>query len=768
MMKKKQILSCALSASLVTLSLVGCSDYDNGYTSKEIAFQTAFRKQFGDIDPEQDWNMAERASVTVTTSHSSDIKIYAKNNDVYSLVGHYSDVTGTQTLDVDVIEGTTDIMVSDGVNSVFAKVGESVTIGDTRVITKQGENNDGSVTVQEADEYRDFGDEYIETVQSVLEEEADNRNKVTDNFTFVSTGESFTFYPLFFWTDSYHILGIYWQGNDGQYHWQDIYETKTGDELVYRKKNESDSYDYEHTNKDSQRSDNWGNWTREGYNLASKAITVTLPKGTKFGFYLEVYNKDDKYYHTVYSEARLNKEYSEVSMQKKETINGWDGNNMTQSPEKGTYEYAATFTKTINGKLCKFFCFEDWNYKPDLNDLIFMFDDSNVELIPETSDEDETTLTSWIISAEDLGSTFDIDYNDVVIEVQHVSGENKAKVTPLAAGGTLASYVFFGEQCVGEIHGLLNERWKGDNITSGAFIPLNASPGRTTKGTTIDIEVPADFTLADYLDKSTVGNSSFDKDNAHKMGGFNIRVVPSGTVASEVAATVDGQRIQNVLGNEGSEAPYVICTPKYWTRTNDDGTKTTGHYRWSKETYPMTSAYSGTVTFADWVADKNKVDWYKYPDVANTCAPEDVKTGSGSEGGDDKEPQTPTPPVEEKKLSSEPTLITEYCDLCSGGNVEGIGNFWKDGFFIPANLIDPNKSLIIKAMSKDGEHGHQLFITDKNWSDDIKVTLSYSDVFESDKTYNVTDVAKIVNNGGLYIGFNSGTPDNTDIYVSQN
>ena len=56
---------------------------------------------------------------------------------------------------------------------------------------------------------------------------------------------------------------------------------------------------------------------------------------------------------------------------------------------------------------------------------------------------------AWILAGEDLGGGFDIDYNDVVVKVVRLAGEDKVRVTPLAAGGTLASYLFFGTNCIG-------------------------------------------------------------------------------------------------------------------------------------------------------------------------------------------------------------------------------------------------------------------------------------------------------------------------------
>ena len=59
-MKIKSLLSFFVPAAMMSLAVAGCSDYDNGYDSNAIKFNEEFRKAYGDIDPEQDWNLAER------------------------------------------------------------------------------------------------------------------------------------------------------------------------------------------------------------------------------------------------------------------------------------------------------------------------------------------------------------------------------------------------------------------------------------------------------------------------------------------------------------------------------------------------------------------------------------------------------------------------------------------------------------------------------------------------------------------------------------
>ena len=142
-MKMKSLLSFFVPAAMMSLMVAGCSDYDNGYDTNAIKFAQEFRKTFGDIDPEQDWNLAERGTVTVSTMKESEVKIYALTGDEYTIVGDYQGVKGTQMLGFDVVEGTWSILVTDGETAQKTVPGGVVAFGGTR--TTYGGN--GVVTI---------------------------------------------------------------------------------------------------------------------------------------------------------------------------------------------------------------------------------------------------------------------------------------------------------------------------------------------------------------------------------------------------------------------------------------------------------------------------------------------------------------------------------------------------------------------------------------------------------------------------------------------
>ena len=79
----------------------------------------------------------------------------------------------------------------------------------------------------------------------------------------------------------------------------------------------------------------------------------------------------------------------------------------------------------------------------DLNDMMFFIDSDDPGMIPDVFDEDPGEEIKWIVACEDLGNLDDFDFNDVVFQVLHVSGREQAYITPLAAGGTLETYLHY-------------------------------------------------------------------------------------------------------------------------------------------------------------------------------------------------------------------------------------------------------------------------------------------------------------------------------------
>lgn len=203
---------------------------------------------------------------------------------------------------------------------------------------------------------------------------------------------------------------------------------------------------------------------------------------------------------------------------------------------------------------------EDEGGDDDMNDILF-FIKGNVkdEEIPEIGEEPESQ--SWIIACEDLGSTDDYDFNDIVFKVSHVAGQNVATVTPLAAGGIYESHIMFNDVALGETHQML-----GVEATEGNYPMINTS-SITATGTSQTVTVPTDFSLA------------------NSMGGFGITVKTNDNINAVIITAPDA-----------GEAPQMFCVPGTWA--------------WPTERTKIQEAYPN---FADWNGNSNNIEWYNNP-----------------------------------------------------------------------------------------------------------------------------------------------------------
>ena len=233
-MKMKSLLSFFVPAAMMSLMMAGCSDYDNGYDTNAIKFAQEFRKTFGDIDPEQDWNLAERGTVTVSTMKESEVKIYALTGDEYTIVGDYQGVKGTQMLGFDMVEGTKSILVTDGVTAEKTVPGGVVTFGGTRTVRPDDTYDGVTITKLTSDveindetfpQYRTYTNDEVTGMLATVPQGENNIAKVISDFTYVSTG-SFIIYPFYWYTGSQNTLGVYYTDENGKYHEVDIYESK--------------------------------------------------------------------------------------------------------------------------------------------------------------------------------------------------------------------------------------------------------------------------------------------------------------------------------------------------------------------------------------------------------------------------------------------------------------------------------------------------------------------------------------------------------------
>lgn len=186
---------------------------------------------------------------------------------------------------------------------------------------------------------------------------------------------------------------------------------------------------------------------------------------------------------------------------------------------------------------------------------------------------------SWIMACEDLGGNNDYDFNDVVFSISHMPGEPTAIIKPLAAGGTLASILYYNDQPINrnniesEIHNLLG--YEG-TYTSGSYNLLNTSRGHSDEYKPI----PVTITLTEE-DR----NATIEAIAQH----ISVRVVKRGTEVTDDSRT---EIAQIVTRPEKGAMPQILLVPDTWI--------------WPVERTSIKQAYPN---FEDWVYDSKSTKW---------------------------------------------------------------------------------------------------------------------------------------------------------------
>ena len=225
------------------------------------------------------------------------------------------------------------------------------------------------------------------------------------------------------------------------------------------------------------------------------------------------------------------------------------------------YATPSVMAVTYNYGNTTFMGIEDGGGDDDMNDLLFFVTgnfEKPVDINPNP--EPEVTSQTWIVACEDLGAVGDYDFNDIVFSVSYVSGQNTVTVTPLAAGGTLAAHLYCGDKSLGEIHSLFGI----DDITKMINTRVDAAYNgiNDVSVESMTVEVASSFSMSD------------------DMGGFSL-VIRNGD-----------NEDKTVIGPSKGTAPQMICVPKTW--------------RWPTELVNIGTAYP---KFGEWGSGYN-TDWY--------------------------------------------------------------------------------------------------------------------------------------------------------------
>lgn len=586
-MRRTKNLFILSSLLMLIWGMSSCSDFDNGYTDKDIAYKEQFYNMFGNADPNHTWNMAQSRSldVTINSEGTYTVKVWTANPRLGEsnafLLGQYDRVPGGATssfacdMPQDVKTAYVGIIDENGDRIILpseVKDGKvSVEFGALGTRTAFSGSN-GSITYTAIDKSngKEFQEGDMDAPLNTLPERQQNIGRVSQDFEYVSTGE-FTIYPMYSVTGNAgsdgkgERLGIYlvdgngnkgdvvwiWQstvndgGTTGTAAWFDGYNSSTGQW-------ETDFFGFSTDRTLTLQITNpkvvWGgnNFVDPYTAIRAEGVTVNIPEGTRFGMVLDASGGGPYYSNSAYNEDL-----------------GWPFPG-TQTGTDGVKDvYAATFE--YQGRL--YLAFEDWNYGSgghdcDFNDVVFVMPETTKKPIVIDKDTKDVSM-SYIVACEDLGGTFDWDFNDVVYAIEHVSGQTTAKLKLLAAGGTLPVKISYNDNEI---------RFNGKN---GLCEDLHEAFGVDQK---TPVNVGGYSTSPVYSEEFEVGADAFSM-STHASA-FKIHV--------KYSETLEGAQIGVPNRSAGQEPQAFLVADPNW--------------QWPNEKVSITSVYP---QFTEWVADLN-------------------------------------------------------------------------------------------------------------------------------------------------------------------
>ncbi len=523
--------------------------------------------EFGQVDPNQTWNMAAKANLSISAREAGTIEVFTQNPIIEGsmLLMRKQVEAGAREFAFDVPQGTETVFVQlcnehgpyvngylplDGTAAAAGAVQAPATRADGCPAAVKPETLDITVT-------NNLTKEKITTPFHVLENVAYTPNKTFWKLT--------DFAPLFTRLNKdmakVEKNVIYTFAEDGTLEMNLLFIDHT---LLWGSPNrfgililDDDEPDNREkarkyivadiSRKDVYRDDEgdfaFGRTYRIPYVDAEGNTTYTFPKGTKIAFFnwAKDWKGMPKQGHVNYSVPGWNQEVG-----------------FTPEGSETAYQGAATFRY---GKSTYIGFEDDFNAQEcDINDLLFTINanfEETAPLVPKTDEEVEPM--TWTLAYEDqIGDKSDFDFNDVVIRVAYVAGEETAEVTYCAAGGTFKSELFFDETSLGLVH---------DKLGDPGHTALINTYHLTTKFVTKAIEVPAAFCLSSDAPRFRI------KTEYHN--GFLESQLPTAAAYGSV--------------------PHGLCVP--------------GNWAWPREGLNIKQAYP---QFEEWVNNASAAqEWYK-------------------------------------------------------------------------------------------------------------------------------------------------------------
>ena len=596
---KLQVIAMAVAA---VAAFSSCSQGENVFNDEayfneqKAKYEKSWKEKFGSIDPTQNWNMATQAKANIAVPSGSTVNVY-KNNPLFNketAIGSFTK-SGEYYLDVPKSsaslfyetvngDGTKTVRVSTLENGVFNIGGSNASYAKTR--SSDGCNTTvGSSFDIEFDPYQDSNWAWLNkkatfyTLNNVATS-AGSEWKVKDFRAIldVKDGKDGVFKEgvnnVTKWQSKLNFDIVYEMASDGPVTLDlNFRKTSGNDQIAYfyytgEKPNIDEVKKYilvdNAAKSDLIKCKEWQDWTNSlsDWKDASSQITLSrandenIYRGTRFNL---VYFGADGNSSGTYTFPKGTKIGFCIIQNK-----GYAGNNLVKysipslNPKDNQSEYVATF----NYGETTFLGFEDWkNGDCDLNDVLFFATGNFTPPIDIDPDPKPEPTPQWIIACEDLGSTDDYDFNDIVFGISYEAGSTTAYVTPLAAGGTLKANIMFGAQNLGEVHELLGHQAKED----GTYPMINTGRGEVGSASKIAVIVPSNFSL---------GTS---------MGGFGVVVEK-------------GDQVVRIYGPETGKAPQMFLLQ--------------GDWEWPKERVGIEVAYPD---FSKWNGNADDLNWCKKP-----------------------------------------------------------------------------------------------------------------------------------------------------------
>ncbi len=554
-MKIKTILGIALAAG----SLASCSVEDNDTVADNVKenYTREFIKQFGTINPNQDWSVVEQKSITVNLPKASHVQVFEKQGDEFRLAADYEGVT-KQTITFDGMEGdNTPFLVYIDSDAAYAvENGGTLTVGSATSGPKR------ATKIPSDCKWITRGNKTIITLsstESVMKILAENNGKDNSGYLdkipagnrgLVQNTDPISFYPLYWNSKNKHVAGIYYNDETtNQLVHIPVYADKADtykddadkEDLCFYTTNNTlkdypaetdaeDCWKFTHTYNYALITRKWNVSYEENFKFYSRPYTITPTKSLAAGIYVEVNG------HKYYSDPNLN-----------------DGKNF----------FAIRPVTEGNGsdKTYTYLCFDD----PDDNDYTAEGDHDFNDLVlytPRQMTPVTRNETEWTIACEDLGGTFDYDFNDLVFRVTHVAGNDYARIYPVAAGGTLPAYLYYNDKPI-------SEEWHSHFGHSGyeSNVMINTGKGSEEHGvkTILVKDLPTDWSI-----------TAFSKTD----GGLNIKVKRADNTWT------------TVTGPEKGAAPQMLILPYDW--------------QWPTELTRITTAYPD---FGTWGENYQSSSW---------------------------------------------------------------------------------------------------------------------------------------------------------------